>query len=237
MRPNLYDYLKIVAIVTMIIDHIWFFLYPDMEILRLIGRTAFPLFLFLVWWNHKYWFNSKLWFRWIILQVFVRYWYWQGYTEILYLNILLAIWLTRVLLSRINTQQNRLLEFIIFFLAFIYASQTQHLLDYWTISVIFWLLWYWVRDWWISFKSYLLIIFSVIFHLLFMLDFYWFHSSWWWLLILIWCLLVISMSWMSVKNYSMKVMPLLDSLILRLSRHSLEIYVTHVIIIVSLSFI
>ena len=43
-RPNLYDYLKIVAIFTMIIDHIGYFFAPEIIELRLIGRVAFPIF-------------------------------------------------------------------------------------------------------------------------------------------------------------------------------------------------
>jgi len=41
-------YIKIVAIVTMTIDHIGFFLFPDSNIFRIIGRIAMPLFAFLI---------------------------------------------------------------------------------------------------------------------------------------------------------------------------------------------
>jgi len=48
IRPNLYDYLKVFAIIAMIIDHVGYYLYPELEVLRWIGRFAFPIFLFLV---------------------------------------------------------------------------------------------------------------------------------------------------------------------------------------------
>lgn len=40
--------LKIIACVTMLIDHIGVILFPDILILRLIGRTAMPLFAFFI---------------------------------------------------------------------------------------------------------------------------------------------------------------------------------------------
>ena len=40
--------LKIIAMVTMLIDHIGSKLYPELDILRFIGRIAFPLYAFMV---------------------------------------------------------------------------------------------------------------------------------------------------------------------------------------------
>jgi hypothetical protein len=42
------DLLKIIAIVTMTVDHVGAFLYPDLEVLRIIGRLSFPLFAYLL---------------------------------------------------------------------------------------------------------------------------------------------------------------------------------------------
>ncbi|WP_206172736.1 TraX family protein [Acidilutibacter cellobiosedens] len=41
-------YLKIIAIITMLIDHIGAVLFPDMIWLRMIGRLAFPIFAYLI---------------------------------------------------------------------------------------------------------------------------------------------------------------------------------------------
>lgn len=61
LRPNLYDLLKVFAICVMIIDHIGYYLFPDLLELRLIGRFAFPIFLFLVGFNGSYrWRRSLL---------------------------------------------------------------------------------------------------------------------------------------------------------------------------------
>lgn len=40
--------IKILAMLTMLIDHIGMFLFPDVEILRIIGRLAFPIFAYCV---------------------------------------------------------------------------------------------------------------------------------------------------------------------------------------------
>ena len=40
--------LKLIAIITMLIDHIGAVLYPEIRWLRLIGRIAFPIFAYLV---------------------------------------------------------------------------------------------------------------------------------------------------------------------------------------------
>mgnify|MGYP000885395299 CR=1 FL=1 len=53
-RPNLYDYLKVLAILSMVLDHIGYYLFPEILELRLIGRLAFPIFLFLVGFNRSF---------------------------------------------------------------------------------------------------------------------------------------------------------------------------------------
>ncbi|TRO44738.1 hypothetical protein E2P42_01340 [Candidatus Bathyarchaeota archaeon] len=42
------DFLKVLAIVTMTIDHVGTLLYPDLQFLKIIGRLAFPLFAYLM---------------------------------------------------------------------------------------------------------------------------------------------------------------------------------------------
>ena len=40
--------LKLIALISMTIDHIGFMLFPRVKILRVIGRIAFPMFAFLI---------------------------------------------------------------------------------------------------------------------------------------------------------------------------------------------
>ena len=42
------ELLKVIAIVTMVLDHIYVILYPDLLLLHIIGRLAFPLFAYLI---------------------------------------------------------------------------------------------------------------------------------------------------------------------------------------------
>lgn len=51
---NSYDLLKIIAITAMIIDHIGLFFNPELPIYRIIGRIAFPCFLFLIGYSGKF---------------------------------------------------------------------------------------------------------------------------------------------------------------------------------------
>ena len=102
LRPNLYDYLKVIAIITMIIDHIGYLYFPDALALRLIGRVALPLFLFLVGVNGSYGSRWMLWLMVCIVQVpflIAIEWWWVA---LAYGNILLSIALVRVLLSSLQ---------------------------------------------------------------------------------------------------------------------------------------
>ena len=46
--------LKIIAVVTMLIDHVGAHLFPDVVILRWIGRLAFPIFAYFITEGMKY---------------------------------------------------------------------------------------------------------------------------------------------------------------------------------------
>lgn len=57
---NRYDALKLVALAAMTLDHIAAFQFPELTGLRVIGRVAAPLFLFLVGYNCSYGFRWPL---------------------------------------------------------------------------------------------------------------------------------------------------------------------------------
>ncbi len=42
------NHIKLLAVITMLIDHVGLFFFPDIELLRIIGRIAFPLFAWLI---------------------------------------------------------------------------------------------------------------------------------------------------------------------------------------------
>lgn len=43
-----YRHLKIIALITMTIDHIGAVLFPEIEVFRIVGRISFPIFLFMI---------------------------------------------------------------------------------------------------------------------------------------------------------------------------------------------
>jgi len=57
---NTHDIIKAVAITAMMLDHVGKFFFPELLELRIIGRVAFPLFLFLVGWSLQYRFKKDL---------------------------------------------------------------------------------------------------------------------------------------------------------------------------------
>lgn len=86
--------LKIIACVTMLIDHVGYFLLPEVTVLRYIGRIAMPIFAFFIGEGCLYTRNRKKYFTRVFLlgvfcQVFtVGEWLITKTTNPLYLNIL-----------------------------------------------------------------------------------------------------------------------------------------------------
>lgn len=133
--PNRYDYLKVFAIITMIVDHLGYYLFPEMEILRRIGRLAFPIFLFLVGWNRKYQRQWTLFIIAVIVQLshlpLVR----NGSMSFT-LNILLVIVLVRGFLLLITPLLRKTpLLTILFSCGVLVALHPwlNHVLDYWSL--------------------------------------------------------------------------------------------------------
>ncbi|MFY9590006.1 TraX family protein [Rickettsia endosymbiont of Halotydeus destructor] len=88
-KSNYQDLLKVLAIIAMIIDHIGLYLYPEMPVMRVIGRISMPIFCFFAGYN----FHNKPKHKIIILGVLL-----QIYTDILFkqfltTNILIPIYL------------------------------------------------------------------------------------------------------------------------------------------------
>lgn len=101
-RPNLYDILKFLAIIFMIIDHLGYFLFPKLIIFREIWRWAFPLFLMLIGYNQSSKISSQLWISTIIIQLFLWIITWLWYIDNWQLNILVGIVITKYLMWYIS---------------------------------------------------------------------------------------------------------------------------------------
>ena len=53
------DRLKIIAVVTMVTDHIGAYLFPNVMLFRMIGRISFPIFAFMIAEGCRYTKNKK----------------------------------------------------------------------------------------------------------------------------------------------------------------------------------
>jgi hypothetical protein len=92
-----YDLLKTFAIVTMLIDHVGIFFYPDIEEFRLIGRLSMPVWFFLIGYAQHKKLELRLWIWGFILLMgtgWMKDWY-----NLLPLNILFTFLLTRAVLD------------------------------------------------------------------------------------------------------------------------------------------
>jgi hypothetical protein len=99
-RPaNTYDLLKSVAVLTMLVDHVGMYLFPDQMWFRVVGRTAFPVFLFLVGYSGHTRTDRRLLLSAVVMSVLD----YLVTGSLFPLNVLWAIALTRWVLGRWNS--------------------------------------------------------------------------------------------------------------------------------------
>jgi hypothetical protein len=65
------DVLKLIAIITMIIDHVGWIVFPDIIILRLIGRLSFPIFAYGIAQGYIHTTNLKRYFIRLLIFAFI----------------------------------------------------------------------------------------------------------------------------------------------------------------------
>lgn len=161
--------LKIIAIITMTIDHIGSILYPDLTILRIIGRISFPIFAFLLVEGFNYTSNK--------LKYFLRLLLFAIITQPIYdyafnnqgLNILFTFSLSFLLLSNLDfikkiinkyskCIENYLYKTIFYSLTYILFALFSLILnvDYQALGVSLVFIFYLSSDIYLSFLLYLL---------------------------------------------------------------------------------
>lgn len=100
LRPlNRYDAWKLVALLTMTLDHAGYLLLGNEEVLRLIGRSAMPVFCFLVGFNLHYRFRWEL----LACALIISLVDWH-YGLMDAQNILWGLLLSRMLMARVSTR-------------------------------------------------------------------------------------------------------------------------------------
>lgn len=88
-KSNYQDLLKTLAIIAMIIDHMGLYLYPELTIMRIIGRTAMPVFCFFAGYN----FHDKPKTHIIIFGVLLQIYTTVLFKQFITTNILISIYL------------------------------------------------------------------------------------------------------------------------------------------------
>ena len=95
--------LKIIAAISMVIDHIGFMFFPDLLILRLIGRIAFPIFAVMIAEGAKYTKNKLRYFLTIfLLGVICQVVYYFFDDHSLYMSILITFSISILLIYILN---------------------------------------------------------------------------------------------------------------------------------------
>jgi hypothetical protein len=98
---NYQDILKLIALISMIIDHLGFYFFPDYLIFRVLGRYAFPIFCFFAGFNFRGNLNYKILTYGIIFYIFsILVVFWQ----IIEVNILISIFLGQLYLKIFEKQ-------------------------------------------------------------------------------------------------------------------------------------
>ena len=232
-RPNLYDYLKIVALITMIIDHIWYYVLPEYSFLRVIWRIAFPIFLFLVWFSWSYKWRRDIpiigLILWYISYYFSeKYWYCSSSA-----NILIWITISRFFINIIN-KNNWRLAIIISLLFIIIHPFLNKYIDYWSLSFFFALRWRIARYHKKYFFLWIIPLIWCIINSINVFDFWFRHWDYKFLFIISFTFLIFYLlSYiLSKENINLQTWKKLrDTIILGFSKHALDIYWIHIIIL------
>lgn len=133
-ESNYQDFLKLLALLAMIADHIGLFIFQDLLWVRIIGRFALPIFAFYAGYNFRGKIRHLIWIYGLLILVAWKYVYGLWIT-----NILLTISIGQFYLyyfgKDIFSNENKFL--LHFFMMLFLTPITYHIMDYGTITVAF----------------------------------------------------------------------------------------------------
>lgn len=142
------NHLKIIAILTMLIDHIGAILFPRIEVLRYIGRIAFPIFAFFIAEGFYYTRNkNKYIFNIALFAIITQPIYYFAFNTIK-LNVLFTFLFSLILmylLDNINKNKFLYLFLIPFYIVLIYLDNFA-LNDYGLLGVMLPLIFYYFKE-------------------------------------------------------------------------------------------
>lgn len=245
IRPNYYDILKVIAIVFMIIDHIWYFFFPHLIILRILGRISMPIFLFLVGYNSSPHIHSSLLLSRIIVESSLfsyNHYYHTEYVVSILWSIIIIKWI-HLFYHHYQYKADKKIKLILLFTIIVLVSNhtLSQYLDYWWSAIAIGLCGLLIRLGTINttFKIpiYLTCMFVWIFYCIQQIITFWIYR--WYNLLLFTGLMIISillLSWLPYKKTHYEWYRRSKS-ILWISKHSLEIYMIHIILFICILYV
>ena len=230
---NSYDVLKLIALLAMIIDHLGYYLFPQVLELRDIGRIAFPIFLYLVGYSASFRLRHDL----ILWGAFVTAGEAFTHHPILPFNILITIavvrWLLPPLLKRSSLTP---LGLAILFIIFVVWYPLFFWCDYSSVAFMFALSGYLQRQTPGSLRARVFLCASMLFH--FLLEMAVFGPSHLPGMALTLSLTLYILWGFGLRPVSLRILPLPDQRILQfLSRNTLPIYGIHLVLFMALEWI
>lgn len=134
--------LKMIAIAAMLIDHIGHLFFPELIVLRIIGRIAFPIFSFFIAQGYTHTKNkNKYMLRILIFAIISQVPYFLAFEDMLKLNVLFTL-LIALLIIRLKESLGRF-EFFVYAIALLLLSFFS---DWGIFGVIYILSFYYFKD-------------------------------------------------------------------------------------------
>lgn len=145
-QSNYQDILKVIAMATMLIDHLGLFFFPEIEIMRFIGRSAMPIFCFFAGYNFSNKPNNMLLYLGLFLVAITT----LIFSSFLAMNILISIYLGQIYIYIIKKCFHWHLENFIFGYLNVIAFSllfpiTKDFFDYGTLVIAIMILGYMVK--------------------------------------------------------------------------------------------
>jgi TraX protein len=132
-QTNYQDLLKLGAIVTMVVDHLGVYFFPEMMTLRMIGRYAMPIFGFFVGYNFKNSVNFHILFYGVILYLISTVFIIEAFFSA---NILISLFLGQLYLFFFQEQLRNLTKGWLHFIILVILSPfTLYLFDYGSLVI------------------------------------------------------------------------------------------------------
>ena len=131
-KSNYQDLLKLIALIVMVIDHLGLYIFPEILLMRGIGRFAMPIFCFFAGYNFDGRPRLRVLMYGVLLYAFSSYFIFQGFVVT---NILISIFFGQVYLWLFNrTMRSFESTYVHLVILGVLWTVTRELIDYGTLA-------------------------------------------------------------------------------------------------------